>query len=147
MPLTDNDAIRQLLTDIRTIALVGASDKHDRPSHEVMAFLQGRGYRVFPVNPRLAGQTILGEQVYGSVTDIGQPIDMVDVFLHPDRVEPVVDDALAAGAGAGAGVLWLQIGVINATAARRAEAAGLTVVMNRCPKQEIHRLGVMPVSC
>ncbi|MBO0712295.1 MAG: O-acetylhomoserine aminocarboxypropyltransferase [Acetobacteraceae bacterium] len=102
-----------------------------------MKYLQGKGYRVIPVNPGLAGQMLLGEQVYGSLRDIPDPVDMVDVFRASDQVPPIVDDAIAIGAR----VLWMQLGIRNDEAARRAEAAGLEVVMNRCPKIEFGRLG------
>lgn len=141
MPTDDPQILTDILTRVRVIALVGASDKTNRPSNEVMAYLQGRGYRVIPVNPRLAGGRILGEQVFGSLSEIGEKPDMVDLFLNPDRVGPVVDEAIALGAP----VVWMQLGVVNPEAAARAEQAGLTVVMDHCPKQEIPRLGVPPV--
>ena len=141
MPTDDPQVLTDILTRVRVIALVGASDKTNRPSNEVMAYLQGRGYRVIPVNPRLAGGRILGEQVFGSLSEIGEKPDMVDLFLNPDRVGPVVDEAIAMGAP----VVWMQLGVVNPEAAARAEEAGLTVVMDHCPKQEIPRLGVPPV--
>ena len=143
MPTDSPQQLKQILTDqVRTIALVGASDKPDRDSYRVMAFLQGHGYRVIPVNPRLAGQTLGGEPVHASLDDISEPVDMVDVFLNPDHIDPVVDAAIARSVG----VLWLQLGVINEAAAARAEQAGLTVVMDHCPAQEIPRLGVPKVS-
>ncbi|MDX1457537.1 MAG: CoA-binding protein [Marinobacter sp.] len=138
MPLHDDKAIRQLLDSVTTIALVGASDKPHRASHEVMAFLQHHGYRVIPVNPRLAGRTLLGECVYATLADIPEPVDLVDVFLAPARTDEVIDRAIALGMPA----IWLQIGVINETGAARAERAGLVVVMDRCPKREIPRLGI-----
>lgn len=141
MPVDHPDELRRILTEVRTLALVGASDKQHRDSYRVMAYLQGRGYRVIPVNPRLAGKTLLGETVYDAVSAIPEPIDMVDVFLNPSRLGPVVDDAIASKAS----VLWLQLGVINEAEAARAEAAGMTVVMDHCPKQEIPRLGVPPI--
>ena len=128
MPLTDDDDIRALLAQTRTIAMIGASDRPDRPSYGVMAYLQSRGYRVLPVNPQITGEHVHGEYVWRELAQIGEPIDMVDIFRRP----------LAAGAKS----VWLQIGVINEEAAARAEAAGLKVVMNRCPKIEIPRLGV-----
>ncbi|TBW54882.1 CoA-binding protein [Marinobacter halodurans] len=133
------DQLRQILETVRTIALVGASEKPHRDSHTVMAFLQGRGYRVIPVNPRLAGGTLLGERVYPNITSIPDKIDMVDLFLASHRVGAVVDEALRRS---DAGVIWMQIGVIDEDAAARAESAGRQVVMDRCPKQEIPRLGV-----
>jgi len=141
MPTDDPQVLTDILSRVRVIALVGASDKANRPANEVMAYLQGRGYRVIPVNPRLAGGTILGEQVYGSLSEIGEKPDMVDLFLNPARVDPAVDEAIEIGAP----VVWMQIGVIAPEAAARAEKAGLTVVMDHCPKQEIPRLGVPPV--
>ncbi|MDX1635484.1 MAG: CoA-binding protein [Marinobacter sp.] len=138
MPLTNPEQLRQLLQGVRTIALVGASEKPRRPSHEVMAYLQGRGYRVIPVNPRLAGRNLLGQRVYPNLKAIREPVDMADLFINPERVGAVVDEAVAAGIR----VLWLQIGVVDEAAAARAEAAGVTVVMDRCPRQDIPRLGV-----
>jgi uncharacterized protein len=138
--MTDAE-IRDLLTTTRTIAMVGASDRPDRPSHAVMRFLQSHGYRVIPVNPALAGQTLLGETVVASVADAG-PVDMVDIFRNSEAAGAITDEAIAAGAKA----VWMQLGVINEAAAARARAAGLKVVMNRCPKIEIGRLGIPPHS-
>ena len=136
------DQIRTLLETVRTIALVGASEKPRRPSHEVMVFLQHQGYRVIPVNPRLAGQTLLGETVHADLTSLPEPVDMADLFLAPARTDAVIDEAIALNIP----VLWLQVGVINEAGAARAEAAGLTVVMDRCPKQEIPKLGIRPMA-
>ncbi len=133
---SDDDDIRAILGRVRSIALVGASARPERPSHEVMGFLQAHGYRVVPVNPGLAGQALLGETVCASLRDITGPIDMVDVFRASDQVGPVVEDAIAIGAG----VVWMQLGVVNHPAAAAARAAGLAVVMDRCPKIEISRL-------
>lgn len=133
-----DDHIRKILTSVRTIALVGASDNKERPSHEVMEFLLHRGYRIIPVNPRLAGQVILGETVYADLKSIPEPIDMAELFLNPSLVDGPVDEAIAIGVK----VVWMQIGVVNEAAAAKAEAAGITVVMDRCPKQEIPRLGL-----
>lgn len=133
------DQLRQILESVRTIALVGASEKPHRDSHSVMAFLQGRGYRVIPVNPRLAGGTLLGETVYPTISSIPGHIDMVDLFLASHRVGAVVDEAIRRR---NVDVIWMQIGVIDEEAAQRAESAGMKVVMDRCPKQEIPRLGV-----
>ena len=138
MPLTRDEDIHELLANTRTIALVGASDRPSRPSYDVMRFLQDWGYRVFPVNPQLAGERIHGREVRGALADIDGPIDMVDIFRRPIAAGEAVDEAIAVGAKA----VWLQIGVINEEAAARAEAAGLKVVMNRCPKIDIPRLGV-----
>ncbi|MEI7187841.1 CoA-binding protein [Dickeya dianthicola] len=133
-----DDAIKAVLNQVKTIALVGASENPSRPSHGVMAYLLGQGYRVIPVSPRLAGQTLLGQTAYASLGDIPEPVDMVDVFRQPDAVFEVAQEAIAIGAR----VLWLQIGVINEAAAVLAHDAGLTVVMDRCPKIEIPRLGL-----
>ncbi|NKI73384.1 CoA-binding protein [Dickeya sp. CFBP 2040] len=133
--MQDND-IKALLNQVKTIALVGASDNPSRPSYGVMAYLLGQGYRVIPVNPGLAGNTLLGQHVYASLAEIPEPVDMVDVFRQSDAVFEVAQDAIAIGAR----VLWLQIGVINEAAAVLAHDAGLSVVMDRCPKIEIPRL-------
>ncbi|WP_404365900.1 CoA-binding protein [Marinobacter sp.] len=138
MPLNNPEQLRQILQSIRTIALVGASEKTHRPSHGVMAYLQGRGYRVIPVNPRLAGQTLLGETVVADLDSLSEPVDMADLFVNSERVGAVVDKAIEKGIP----VVWLQEGVIDEEAAARAEAAGLSVVMDRCPKREIPRLGI-----
>ncbi len=136
IPYTDAK-LRRILAGTRTIALVGASSNWNRPSYFVMKYLQGKGYRVIPVNPGLAGQELLGETVYASLRDIPEKIDMVDVFRASDQVGPIVDDAIAIGAR----TVWMQLGVRNDEAGARAEAAGLDVVMNRCPKIEFGRLG------
>jgi predicted CoA-binding protein len=136
---TYSDAyLRDILTSVRTIAVVGASPRHERPSHRVMAYLQRRGYRTIPVNPNAAGGTINGETVYAKLADVPEPIDMVDVFRRSEMAGGVVDEAIAAGAK----VVWMQLGVRDDDAAARAEAHGLQVVMNRCPAIEIPRLGM-----
>ncbi|PWG01895.1 CoA-binding protein [Sphingosinicella humi] len=141
MPLTSDQDIAELLANTRTIALVGASDRPDRPSYGVMKFLQSHGYRVLPVNPQITGEHVHGEYVWRELGQIGEPIDMVDIFRRPQAAGEAVDQAIAAGAKS----VWMQIGVINEEAAARAEAAGLKVVMDRCPKIEIPRLGIAPV--
>lgn len=142
MSRNNPEQLRRILETVRTIALVGASDKSNRPSHEVMAYLQGRGYRVIPVNPRLAGKTVLGETVYPDLASVTTPVDMADLFLAPDRTDPVIDAAIKQEIP----VVWMQIGVLNEEGALRAENAGVIVVMDKCPKQEIPRLGVPPVA-
>ena len=141
MPLTSDQDIAELLANTRTIALVGASDRPDRPSYGVMRFLQSHGYRVFPVNPQITGEHVHGEYVWRELGQIGEPIDMVDIFRRSEAAGEAVDDAIEAGAKA----VWMQLGVINEAAAQRAEAAGLKVVMDKCPKIEIPRLNVAPV--
>ena len=138
MPLTHDEDIKALLEQTRTIALVGASDRPDRPSYGVMAFLQRQGYRVIPVNPQITGEHVHGEFVFRELSQIGEPIDLVDIFRRPQAAGEAVDEAIAAGAKA----VWMQLGVVNEEAAARAEAAGLKVVMDRCPKIEILRLGL-----
>jgi predicted CoA-binding protein len=138
MPTDAPEQLRQILSSVKTIALVGASEKTHRPSHDVMAYLQNQGYRVIPVNPRLEGQQLLGETVYGSLHELPEPVDMVDLFLAPERTDPLIDQAIELKIP----VVWMQIGVINQEGAARAEASGLTVVMDHCPKQEIPRLGI-----
>jgi uncharacterized protein len=132
--------LREILTKVRTIAIVGASPRRERPSHGVMAYLQRHGYRTIPVNPNAAGDTILGETCHASLADIPEPIDMVDVFRRSEAAGAAVDAAIAAGAK----VVWMQLGVRDDEAAVRAEASGLEVVMNRCPAIEIPRLGLPP---
>jgi len=139
--LRDDEQIARLLTTARTIAMVGASDRPDRPSNGVMKFLQGHGYKVFPVNPTITGEHVHGEYVWRDLHQIGEPIDIVDIFRRAEAAGDAVDDAIAVGAKA----VWLQLGVINPEAAERAEAAGLQVVMDRCPKIEIVRLGIPAV--
>ena len=141
MPLDRDEDIKALLEGVRTIAMIGASDRPDRPSNRVMATLQRHGYRVIPVNPQITGEHIHGEFVWRDLAQIGEPIDLVDIFRRPEAAGEAVDQAIAAGAKA----VWLQLGVINQAAAARAEAAGLTVVMDRCPAIEIPRLGVAPI--
>src|SRR5215212_3390931 len=142
MPLTHAEDIAELLTSARNIAMVGASDRPDRPSHGVMKFLQSHGYRVFPVNPQITGEHVHGEFVWRELAQIGEPIDIVDIFRRPQAAGDAVDQAIAVGAKA----VWMQIGVINEEAAARAEAAGLKVVMDRCPKIEIPRLGIRRIA-
>ena len=132
----DDSFIKNILSSTKTIALVGASANPERPSHEVMHFLQSRGYRVIPVNPGLAGQELLGETVRASLRDIPEPIDMVDIFRASDAVPPIVEDAITIKAK----TVWMQLNVRHDEAAARAQAAGLAVVMDRCPKIETRRL-------
>jgi len=142
MPLTSDAAIKALLENARTIAMIGASDRPDRPSYGVMKRLQDHGYRVIPINPQITGEHVHGEFVYRDLSQVGVPIDIVDIFRRPEAAGAAVDEAIANGAKA----VWMQLGVVNAEAAARAEAAGLQVVMDRCPAIEIPRLGVAPIA-
>ena len=138
-PDTEDALIARILTDTRTIALVGWSPKPDRPSHGVAKFL-ARRYRVIPVNPGQAGSTApWGETVRASLADIAEPVDMVDIFRNSADAGAVVDEVLSLP---GRPAIWMQLGVVNEPAAARARAAGLDVVMNRCPAIEIPRLGL-----
>ena len=128
--------IRRILRDVNTVAMVGASTNWNRPSYFAMKYMQDKGYRVIPVNPRSAGETLLGEDVVASLKDITVPVDMVDIFQRSDRVPPVVDQAIEIGAK----VVWMQLTVRHDEAAKKAEDAGLTVIMDRCPKIEFARL-------
>ena len=136
--LTDAQ-VAGILTQTRRIALVGASNRPERPSHGVMQFLLAKGWAVTPVNPGLAGQTLLGQAVVASLAEAG-PLDMVDVFRASDQAGAVVDEAIRLGAHS----VWLQLGVIDPAAADRARAAGLAVVMDRCPAIEAPRLNAYP---
>jgi predicted CoA-binding protein len=142
MPLTSDEDIADLLGGARTIAMVGASDRAERASYGVMRFLQGQGYRVLPVNPQITGEHVLGEYVWRELAHIGMPIDIVDILRRSDAAGEAVDQAIFVGAKA----VWMQLGVIDEEAAARAEAAGLKVVMDRCPKIEIARLGIPPIA-
>lgn len=138
MPLTADADIRALLEGARTVALVGISDRPERASNHVMAALQDHGYRVLPLNPAITGEHIHGEYVWRELSQLGDPIDIVDIFRKSSEAGAVVDAAIAVGAKA----VWLQLGVIDEGAAARAEAAGLKVVMDRCIKIELARLAV-----
>ncbi len=135
-PTYSDGMLRQILKDTRVIAVVGASPNWNRPSYFAMKYLQGKGYRAIPVNPSAVGEEILGEKVYATLADIPERVDMVNIFRRSEAVGPIVDDAIAIGAK----VVWMQLGVRNPEAAAKAEAAGLTVVMNHCVKIEYGRL-------
>jgi len=134
--MTDEETMLRILQETKTIAVVGASPKPERPSHGVMRFLLTQGYRVIPINPGVAGKAIQGQKVYASLAEIPEPIDMVDIFRRSDAVAPVVDDAIRIGAK----FIWTQLGVIDKAAAAKARAAGLLVVMDHCPAIELPRL-------
>jgi predicted CoA-binding protein len=128
--------LREVLGGVKTIAMVGASPNWNRPSSFAMKYLRAKGYRVIPVNPAAAGGEILGERVYATLKEVPEKVDMVDIFRNAAAAGPIVEDAIAIGAT----VVWMQLGVRNDAAAARAEAVGLKVVMNRCPKIEWSRL-------
>ena len=138
MPINTDEGIRELLQTTKTIALVGASPNPQRASHAVMRYMIDRGYRVIPVNPM--EKEILGLQVYPSLKDIPEPVDMVDVFRRSEEAGALCDEAIAIGAKS----IWLQLGVIDEAGAKRAEAAGLKVVMDRCPAIDMPHLGMGP---
>jgi len=133
-----NDYIRSILSSVKVVAMVGASANEVRPSYFVLKYLLDRGYRVHPINPGLAGKEILGCRVYGALAEIPEPIDMVDIFRNAEAAAAIVDEALALPTRPK--VVWMQLSVRNDEAAARAEAAGLRVVMDRCPKIELGRL-------
>jgi predicted CoA-binding protein len=135
-----NQDILKILKETKTIAMVGASSSWQRPSYFAMKYLQDKGYRVLPINPREAGKEILGETVYASLAEAPGPFEMVDVFRNSEAAGGVTDEAIAVAKEKGVKVLWMQLGVRNDAAAARAEAAGLTVIMDRCPKIEWGRL-------
>jgi predicted CoA-binding protein len=136
-----DEFLRNILTSARTIAIVGASPRPHRPSHGVMRYLQRHGYRTIPVNPFAAGELILGERCHASLAEIGEPIDMVDIFRRSEFAGAAVDDAIRVGAK----IVWMQLAVVDEAAAARAAAKGLKVVMDRCPAIEIPRLALAPI--
>ena len=142
MPLETDQDIARLLAETKRIALVGASAKPERASNRILKFLIEQGYEVIPVNPGLAGQKLHGAEVVASLRDIADPIDMVDIFRNSHDAGGAIDEAIEVGAKSA----WTQLDVINEPAAMRAEAAGLKVVMDRCPKIEIPRLGLLKAS-
>lgn len=136
--MSSDQIVRELLENVVTIALVGASKKPQRASYRVMAYLQQCGYKVIPVNPMLAGERLHGEVVKATLAEVDTPIDMVDIFRNSDVAGESVDEAIAIGAKA----VWLQLGVIDRQAEERAMKAGLVVVMDRCPKIDIPALAI-----
>lgn len=135
--MPSDSEIRDILTSVKTIALVGWSPKPDRPSHRVADYLKRKGYRVIPVNPGQAGEQALGETVVATLAEAG-PVDMVDIFRRSEEAGAVADEAVRLGAK----VVWMQLGVVDEAADSRARGAGVQVVMNRCPAIEIPRLGL-----
>tara|TARA_B100001939_G_scaffold82329_1_gene70127 strand:+ start:499 stop:945 length:447 start_codon:yes stop_codon:yes gene_type:complete len=143
MRAESDEAIAQLLLQVKWIALVGASAKPERPSHRVMQFLLDEGYEVLPINPGLAGQNLLGQQVYASLADLPTRVDMADIFRDAASLPEVTQDVVAAGIPA----MWTQLGVVHSEAEQTAIGAGLQVVVDRCPAIEIPRLrdaGLLP---
>ena len=132
--------IARILRSVKTIAMVGASPNEMRPSYFAMKYLTDKGFKVVPINPGVAGKEILGQKVYANLSDVPAPVDMVDIFRNSAAAGPITDEAIANKDRLGIRVLWMQLGVVNEDAAKRAEAAGLTVIMNRCPKIEYGRL-------
>jgi predicted CoA-binding protein len=139
-PVYSDAMIARILRSVKTIAMIGASANEMRPSYFAMKYLTDKGFKVIPVNPGQAGKDILGQKVYATLADVPPPVDMVDIFRNSEAAGPIADDVIAQKDRLGVKVLWMQLGVVNEAAAKRAEAAGLTVVMNRCPKIEYGRL-------
>ncbi len=137
-----DEQIAELLRSVRTIAVIGASNSPDRPSYGVMEFLLAKGYEVHPINPGLAGKTLLGAKVYANLADVPAPIDMIDIFRNSQAAGDVIRAAIPMKDRLGLKAVWMQLGVRNDEAARAAELAGVTVVFNRCPKIEIARLNL-----
>jgi len=132
--------IARILRSVKTIAMVGASPNEVRPSYFAMKYLTDKGFKIIPINPGQAGKTILGQKVYASLAEVPPPVDMVDIFRNSEAAGPIADEVIANKDRLGVKILWMQLGVVNEEAAKRAEAAGLTVIMNRCPKIEYGRL-------
>ena len=140
MPSYPEDLIKSILRSTKTIAMVGASGNEMRPSYFAMKYLLDKGFLIHPINPGMAGKQILGRSVYGSLKDVPAPVDMVDIFRDASAALGIVDEALAEKDRLGIKVIWMQLGIINEEAAAKARAAGLTVIMDRCPKIEYGRL-------
>ncbi len=136
----DDELIRRVLKDTRTIAMAGASPNWVRPSNFAMKYLQGKGYQVHPINPGHAGKEIWGRMTYAALADVPGPIDMLDIFRNSEAAGNLVDEAIELKNDKQIKIIWMQLGVINEDAAKRAEDAGLTVIMDRCPKIEYGRL-------
>lgn len=136
----DDDLIRRVLKDTRTIAMAGASPNWVRPSNFAMKYLQGKGYQVHPINPGHAGKEIWGRMTYAALADVPAPIEMLDIFRNSEAAGQLVDEAIALKDEKGIKIIWMQLGVINEAAAKRAEDAGMIVIMDRCPKIEYGRL-------
>lgn len=136
----DDELIRRVLKDTRTIAMAGASPNWVRPSNFAMKYLQGKGYQVHPINPGHAGKAIWGRMTYAALADVPGPIDMLDIFRNSEAAGNLVDEAIELKNDKQIKIIWMQLGVINEDAAKRAEDAGLTVIMDRCPKIEYGRL-------
>lgn len=135
-----DDELREILRGVRRIAMIGASTRWQRPSYFVLKYLLLRGFEVMPVNPRAAGQEILGQKVYASLDEVPAPIDMIDIFRDSEAAAGVVDDAIRLKDEKSIRVIWMQLTVENPAAAVRAREMGMTVIMNRCPKIEYSRL-------
>ncbi|MGN6517678.1 MAG: CoA-binding protein [Rhizomicrobium sp.] len=140
MPQYSDDYIKSILRSSKVIAMVGASGNEMRPSYFAMKYLLDKGFKVIPVNPGMAGKTILGQTVYGALKDVPAPVDILDIFRSPDVAPAIVKEALAEKDRFGLKTIWMQLGVINEVAAALASEAGLNVVMDRCPKIEYGRL-------
>jgi len=140
MPTYSDDLIKSILRSTKTIAMVGASGNEMRPSYFAMKYLSDKGFLIHPINPGMAGKQILGRTVYGSLKDVPAPVDMVDIFRASDAAPAIVDEALAEKDRLGVKTIWMQLGIVNEEAAAKARAAGLNVIMDRCPKIEYGRL-------
>ena len=140
MPSYPEDLIKSILRSTKTIAMVGASGNEMRPSYFAMKYLLDKGFLIHPINPGMAGKQILGRTVYDSLKDVPAPVDMVDIFRDSKAALGIVDEALAEKDRLGIKVIWMQLGIINEEAAAKARAAGLIVIMDRCPKIEYGRL-------
>ena len=132
--------IARILRDVKTIAMIGASPNAVRPSYFAMKYLLDKGFKVIPVNPGQDGKQILGQTVYANIAALPAPVDMIDIFRNSEAAGPIVDDAIAHKDRLGLKVIWMQLGIVNEAAGKRGEDAGLTVIMNRCPKIEYGRL-------